>query len=388
MSRLALALAALALAGCDDGRMRIADGPPLVPRTGRPPDQLSHLRLFEWDAGAFRYNDRVVPYDLTTPLFTDYALKERAIYVPEGEAMAYDPAVPFALPVGSAIVKTFYFPRDLRRPDEDLTLIETRVLVHGQDGWTAWPYVWNAEQTEAFLRVGGETRAITFIDAEGSERTASYLVPQRNQCTSCHERNVGPGGAAAMTPIGPAARYLNRDLDYGAGPVNQLAHFAERGMLSGLPDLGGVPRAYDLTEYEARGLDAIAPGELDFAARSYLDINCAHCHDPRGTQGVTSQLFLHHDSTSAFNLGVCKRPGSAGAGTGGLTYDLVPGRPDESILVFRVETTEVGAMMPLLGRSLRHDRGAALVRAWVAAMPPVDCNAMEMEMEEEPPPEP
>ena len=102
----------------------------------------------------------------------------------------------------------------------------------------------------------------------------------------------------------------------------------------------------------------------------------SRCHDPLGIQGVTSQLFLNHDNAEAFNLGVCKRPGSAGAGTGGLTYDLVPGDPDRSILVFRIETTQVGAMMPLLGRSLQHRRGAELIRAWVAAMPPMDCASM------------
>ena len=98
-------------------------------------------------------------------------------------------------------------------------------------------------------------------------------------------------------------------------------------------------------------------------------------HNPNGVQGVTSQLFLHYENTDEFRLGVCKRPGSAGSGTGGFTFDIVPGNPDESILVFRVETEEVGAMMPLLGRSLQHRHGADLLRAWVAEMPVVDCSA-------------
>lgn len=369
---------ALLLLACEGeaAPMSIDDGPPVVPTTGRPPDQLSHLRLLEWDpaAQAIRYNDRVVPYDLNTPLFSDYALKARAVYVPDGQTIAYDPSGPFDFPVGTAIVKTFYFPADFRQPDQAITLIETRVLLLTDEGWSAWPYVWNEAQTEATLEVGGETRSISFVDANGTSQTASYLVPQRNQCRSCHERNVGAGGTAAITPIGPAARHLNRDFDYGAGPVNQLEHLAGMGMLVGMPADSPIPRAYDFTEVEARGVSAIAPEDLDFAARSYLDVNCAHCHDPLGTQGVTSQLFLSHDNSEAFNLGVCKRPGSAGSGTGGLTWDLVPGSPDQSILVFRIETTEVGAMMPLLGRSLQHARGAELIRAWVAAMEPVDCS--------------
>jgi N-acetylneuraminate synthase len=46
---------------------------------------------------------------------------------------------------------------------------------------------------------------------------------------------------------------------------------------------------------------------------------------------MTSQLFLNHDNTDVFHLGVCKQPGSAGLGTGGFKYDIVPGNADVSI---------------------------------------------------------
>jgi len=375
------------LAACGDGGggdgdddvleppMGIGDGPVLVDLSAPPPRQLSHMRLLEWDAAAetIRYNDRVVPYDLNTPLFSDYALTARATYIPDGEAATYDAEGVMAFPVGTVIVKTFYFADDFRTPGEDLRLIETRVLRHGEDGWEAWPYLWNDEQTEATLAVGGATMTIDFVDAQGQLQTSSYLVPQRNQCLSCHERNVGPGGSTVLTPIGPAARHLNRDYPYEGGVENQLTHLDAMGMLDGLPPMDDVPAAYDFAPIAAGGPDAIPDADVERAARDYLDINCAHCHDPNGAQGVTSQLFLNHDNEDAFRLGVCKRPGSAGEGTGGLFYNIVPGNPDESILVFRTETLEIGAMMPLLGRSLRDAHGAALVRRWVADMPPMDC---------------
>jgi hypothetical protein len=91
---------------------------------------------------------------------------------------------------------------------------------------------------------------------------------------------------------------------------------------------------------------------------------------------MTSQLFLNHDNTDRFHLGVCKLPGSAGTGNGGLKFDIVPGDPDASILHFRTDTAKVGAMMPLLGRSLVHSRGIELIRAWIAGMPPDGCTAM------------
>ena len=376
MKRLASAIAALTLLSCGPGGpSSIDDGPVLIDLTERPPENLSAMRILEWDAeaGAIRYNERVVPYDLNTPLFSDFALKARAIYVPEGTTITYDAERPFDFPIGTVIVKTFYFAADFREPTRELTLIETRLLRRTEDGWEAWPYIWNEAQTDATLELGGDTRAIPFTDPAGNARTANYLVPQRNQCLSCHNRDLGPGGSTVMTPIGPQARHLNRDFEYDGQAQNQLTHLADLGMLTGLPPLAEVPAAFDFGVIEASGVDALPPEDVERAARDYLEVNCAHCHDAQGPQGVTSQLFLNHESVDPFRLGVCKRPGSAGAGTGGRTYDVVPGSPDESILLFRVETEEIGAMMPLLGRSVRHDQGAALIRRWIAQMDPVVC---------------
>ncbi len=329
------------------------------------------MNLFTWDGARFVYNERVIPYELNTPLFSDYSLKDRAVFVPEGEVIDYvdsrDGAGVFDMPVGTAIIKTFSFPADFRRPDEDITLVETRVLIRTASGWQAWPYIWNEAQTDAVLSPSGEVREVSFVDAQGATQTSNYLVPQRNQCQQCHERKTDDGEDTFITPIGPTARNLNRAFDYDGEEENQLQHLADLGILRGLPPRADVPAAQDFAMVEAN-VESLEGDTLDVAARDYLDVNCAHCHIPQGVQGQTSQLFLNWDNTDLFHLGLCKRPGSAGAGTGGLTYDIVPGMPDQSILVFRVETTEVGAMMPLIGRSLQHETGARLIRRWVEAM--------------------
>lgn len=378
--RLTVLVLALVLpyAGCSDDGVG-ALGPVNVDLAGDPPTRLSAYNLFRWDTDAgFTFNEGVVPYDLNTALFSDYALKQRAIYIPPGTSATFDPNDELALPVGSVVIKNFYFAEDFRTPTQNLTLIETRLLVHHEDGWHALPYIWNANQSDAVLSISGGTRVISFIDTEGSSRTANYLIPQRNQCASCHERKVdeSPTSASVMGLIGVKARHLHRDYDYGGtvGVRNQLAHFAELGMLSGLPALDTITPAYDFRVIEAGGVAAVAAEDLDFAARSYLDINCAHCHNPLGVQGIASQLFLNHDSEDLVRLGVCKRPGSAGAGTGGFVYDIVPGDADTSILYFRTVTEEVGAMMPVIGRSVTHTRGAELIRAWIDAMAPVACD--------------
>lgn len=371
-------LVALALAAFGGGSGKGGpgpDGPVVVDLDAPPPALLSAYRLFTWDpVDGFAFNQRVVPYDVNTALFSDGALKQRAIYVPDGAAATFDPEQALGFPVGSVIVKTFYFPADLRAPGEDLRLIETRLMVRHEDGWHPLPYIWDADQRDAVLSPAGEVRAITFVDTTGAAQTANYLIPERNQCETCHARQAGAGAPIELALIGVKARHLNRSYDFGAaGARNQLDHLAELGLLTGAPPAASLPAAYDFHAIEAGGVAGLAPAELELAARSYLDINCAHCHNPDGVQGMTSQLFLDHASTDLFHLGVCKRPGSAGTGNGGLTFDVVPGDPDASILYYRTTTTKVGAMMPLLGRSLTHIRGGELLRAWIAAMPADDC---------------
>jgi uncharacterized repeat protein (TIGR03806 family) len=378
VSSVALVVAVFAC-GSDDELPVVPDagpGPVVVDVTQPPPERLSAYGFFTWSpASGFAFNDRVVPYDLNTALFSDYALKQRAIYVPPGAAATYDGEQAFGFPVGSVLIKNFYFAADMRAPAVGRTLVETRLLVRHEDGWHPLPYIWDAAQQDAVLTPAGEIRAISFVDADGQAQTASYLIPQRNQCEACHARKESSASPIELVAIGTKARHLNRTYDYAGtiGARNQLEYLAELGMLSGLPATEGIPASYDFQVIEEGGVGAIPAADVDAAARSYLDIGCAHCHNPQGVQGVTSQLFLDHGNADPFRLGVCKRPGSAGAGTGGFTYDIVPGSPDTSILYFRTATEQVGAMMPLLGRSLTHKRGAELVHAWIAAMPPDDC---------------
>ena len=67
-------------------------------------------------------------------------------------------------------------------------------------------------------------------------------------------------------------------------------------------------------------------------------------------------------------MGFCKPPIAAGQGTGGRTYSIVPGDPDDSIIVFRMSTSDPGARMPELGRSLVHSEGVALVSDWIRTL--------------------
>jgi len=358
MLRLAPALALLACSTAE----------PWVPTQGRPPELLSELNLMTHADGQVAYPERVVPYELNTPLFSDYADKERAVFLPEGATMTFEPHGVFDLPVGSAVLKTFLLPRDLRDPAVGRDIVETRLMIHAENGWQNWPYIWNPDGTDARLRVQGEVRPVSFIDQRGETVSFSYLVPQRNQCQECHEIK-GDDGRDTITLIGPTSRNLDLEVE----GHDQLAALASAGWLNGLAAPDARPRpAIDWEAFVQGGLDR-PYAEIDQAARDYLDVNCAHCHNPRGVSGVTSQLFLNWDNTDLFRLGKCKRPGSAGHGNGGLTFDIVPGDHTQSILWFRMQTEDPGAMMPDLGRSLVDHHAVALIAAWIDGMEPEDC---------------
>jgi len=63
-----------------------------------------------------------------------------------------------------------------------------------------------------------------------------------------------------------------------------------------------------------------------------------------------------------------KMPIAAGRGSGGRLYDIVPGKPEGSVLLFRLESTEPGIMMPELPRRMLDAEGIQLIRQWIAGM--------------------
>ncbi|TSC33581.1 hypothetical protein FOF48_00545 [Corallococcus sp. Z5C101001] len=329
------------------------------------PTELSGFGLFTGSPadGGWAPVEGNIPYTLSTALFSDYAVKSRTLYIPPGKTAHYQPKDVLDLPVGTLITKTFAFPADLRAPDQDVRLIETRVLVRQPTGWEAWPYVWNTEQTEATQATGGRSRDVTFIDLEGQTRSFKYSVPSKNQCQQCHHLQDDTG-AQVMHPIGVKARYLHHENTYSAVARDQLEYLASLGKLDGLPSLAELPRAPDAFDPQA--------ADLSTRARTYLDINCAHCHNPKGTAGITSRLFLNFDNPDLFTLGECKRPGSAGSGVGG-EFDIVPGNHAESILWYRLDTEESGKMMPQIGRTVHHAEGSRLIADWIDSLPAKSC---------------
>jgi uncharacterized repeat protein (TIGR03806 family) len=366
----------LALAGCAR-----APQPVQFHAQGNP------AHLSDWNVVLARdhrleLNSGVVAYELNTPLFSDYAHKLRTVWLPPGTSARYEAKQAFQFPVGTVISKTFYYPVEAGGRGTDVVLrsdsgpaefagqgldldrvrlVETRLLVRRKEGWVALPYVWNAAQTDAELARAGDEIPLELQGADGKRTEFTYVVPNSNQCAGCHAPD---NKANRIEPIGLMARHLNREHRYGQGVENQLLHLARIGYLSGAPAPAQAPRNADWRDEKL---------PLERRARAYLDINCGHCHNDRGPAN-TSGLWLSADVAQNLRLGVCKPPVAAGQGTGDHIFDIVPGKPADSILSYRLGSTDPGAMMPELGRATQHAEGLALINAWIAAMPG-DCAA-------------
>jgi len=320
------------------------------------PKKLSEYGLLRLDEHRLTTEpaEGVLPYDINTELFADYKTKHRLIRLPEGETMTYRARDVFDFPVGTILVKSFSAPADRRRPDAGERVLETRLLVRNEDGWHGLPYVWNEDETEATLRLGGGAVDVEWIHDDGTKRSSPYLIPNANQCKSCHE--IG----GKMEPLGPKARNLNRSFTYTGRTENQLGRWTRLGKLEGAPSPDRAPKA--------PCVDDASTGSVADRARIWLDVNCAHCHRPDGPASAAGlDLRLEQDDPSRW--GVWKSPVAAGRASGKLRYGIVPGKPEESILVYRIASTDPGIMMPELPRQLVPEEALEVVRQWIRELP-------------------
>jgi len=318
------------------------------------PDKLSDWHFFEGKLAELNPKSDVIPYELRTPLFSDYAQKLRFVRVPNGSKVKFVGKEVFDFPVGTVLIKNFYYANDLRMPEKGRKIMETRLLVHESSGWENLVYIWNDDQTEAALDLAGDTKQVSWTDEKGKKQKLDYIIPNKNQCKGCHSFNN------KVKPIGPTARQLNGDFNYKSGTENQLTHWEKTGLLESLPkDLNHIDKIAVWDDPQS--------GTLDQRARAWLDINCAHCHRPEGP-GSTSGLYLSYYENNKTALGIFKTPVAAGRGSGGFEYDIEPGKPEKSILVYRIHSSDPGIMMPEIARRLVHKEGVELIRQWIKEM--------------------
>lgn len=243
---------------------------------------LSEYNIYRSPARELIPADGFSVYELSSQLFTDYAEKQRLISIPRGtQLQVTDDNLP-EFPDSTVIVKTFYYPHDKRDLSRGKRIIETRLLVKHGPLWNAATYVWNEDQTDAELVRSGLNTTVNWVDESGHAQVISYHVPSTLECATCHSSR------GAVTPIGPKSRNLNRTVHRNGEDVNQLDYFRRLGLLTAAESsmIGTVPDHRDNTI------------DISQRARSYLDINCAHCHN---SEGFARDLRLRLDYGADLN---------------------------------------------------------------------------------------
>lgn len=291
----------------------------------------------------------VIRYELITPLFSDYTVKDRFVALPNETSIKYTTSGVLDFPDATVIIKNFAYNNE----SDQKIMIETRLLAKdpADSQWKVMNYLWNKEQTDAFKHVVGAKLPITLLNDQGNKISTVYQVPNTNDCKICHINN------SILTPIGPKARNLNFVLDGQTN--NQLRQWASTGILTGISDTTHIDALPDWKDDKHFSIEQ--------RARAYLDMNCAHCHT-KGGDAYNTGLFLEYEQTEKSHLGIFKSPVSAGSGAGGMDYDIVPGDAAHSILAYRMNSTEAGTAMPELARTVVDKEGVKLISEWIESM--------------------
>ncbi len=297
----------------------------------------------------------VLPYEPASSLFTDYALKKRFVWMPEGSLATYNgDGNVLELPVGAVIIKNFYY--NNVQPTNTTRIIESRLMIRKNTGWIFAEYVWNSEQTEAFLNMNGSNTSISWLDENNVVKSTNYRIPSGAECLVCHKSNE------VAVPIGIKPQNINVPYNYITGSQNQLSKWIQMGYLEdNLP-----PNIVTTVNYK----DESQP--LDLRVRSYIDINCAHCHQNNSHCDYRPMRFAFSESGDLTNMGVCVDTQDMAGFPSALSKIITPGNVNRSMLNHRISSTSPSVMMPLIGRTLVHQEGVELIQEWINSLGPCE----------------
>jgi len=281
----------------------------------------------------------LIPYDIKAPFWSDGAVKDRYIGLPNGATITRNADEDWGFPPGTVIVKNFRL---------NGSLVETRHLMRHPDGiWAGYTYEWNSLQTEATRVKGGKTVPVAGQD---------WVFPAEAQCLVCHT-------GAADFALGPETAQLNINFTYpstqrNANQLETLDHVLT--FTTPLPGpASSLPAMTD---------PADASASLSDRARSYLHTNCAQCHRPGGPTPVNMDLRY---TTSLANTNACDVvPLNGDLGIAGARL-IAPGDSARSIVINRASRRDSHGMPPL-GSNLADPFGGSLLSNWIDSL--TGCN--------------
>jgi uncharacterized repeat protein (TIGR03806 family) len=311
----------------------VSAGVPVPPEAVPVAAQLSATGCFD-PQDPERSAAGLIPYDVSAPLWSDGADKERWLALPDGSTITVTADGDMEFPNGTVLAQHFRLGGEL---------VETRLLMRHPDGaWAGYSYEWNADGSDADLVVGGKL---------AQKAGQDWIYPSGGECMSCHT-------SAAGFSLGLEVAQLNREFTYAATgrTHNQLATLDRIGMFAApLGDPAVLPAFTDPQDTSAA---------VNGRERSYLHVNCAHCHRPLGPTSVDLDLRA---GTLLENTNACGVPPSAGDVGIANALIIAPGEPARSVLHARTAARDSSAMPPL-ATNIVDAGGVELLAGWIAGI--------------------
>lgn len=329
------------------------------------PQKLSETGLFS-SVESLELAPGVLPYDVNAAPWADGTTAERFLALPGSATIDVHEINnvqkgnlkgEWSFPDGSVLGKTI-----LLETSSGFAIqkrLETQILHRHKGEWRAYSYHWNADQTDAVLSDGKAIdRSFTVPSSSSSSGYSSqtWHFASRTECLLCH---TSRGGSV----YGFQPEQLNRTFDYGKATDNQLRTLAHLGIFE--KPIGKSPSATQvaLDQLEQMASPDDASADLTQRVRSYLHVNCSHCHQ-RGGGGTAAIEVVHGIPFEKTRLVSRPTQGSFGIVD---PWVVAPGDPDRSILLYRMSKVGRGRM-PHFGSRVIDDQGLAMLREWITQL--------------------
>ncbi|MCA9102171.1 MAG: PQQ-dependent sugar dehydrogenase, partial [Planctomycetales bacterium] len=300
----------------------------------------------------------VVAYSVNAQRWADGAHKQQFIALPAEATIDFVAEGHWVFPDGTALVQTLSIDESANGLDgnggvsANRRRLETRILLRQQGEWAGYSYRWNDEQTDAELvpAAGGDLTVNLFDPFTDKVSPHRWPIPSRIECMVCHSR-------AADYVLGISTPELNRPHDYDGVVLNQLAAWQQMGMFTGdaeiVPD--DLPRMVDPYDTAA---------DLTARARSYLHVNCQHCHLNSGGGNADFEIDFSRPLDKTALVGVKPVHSTFGLDDARL---VAAGHPERSVLFYRLSKLGVGRM-PQLGTEQLDRAGLRLIHDWIVSL--------------------
>lgn len=304
----------------------------------------------------------LMPYVPNVPLWSDGAVKSRYMALPSdrgaitpNEQIAFLPTNSWTFPVGTVFVKNFDLVVNQTNASVPARRLETRLLVRDINGGVyGVTYKWRPDNSDADLLTTSSNEVILVTNATGVTAQTWYY-PSPADCLICHT-------PIANYVLGVNTRQLNNTLTYPAtgNADNQLRTLNRLGLFNPAFDEATI------SNFEAMSALTNLSASFQQRARSYLDANCAQCHQPGGT-GIT--FDARYDTPLALQ-NITNYPATFSLG-----YDnasIVKGDDVwRSMIWQRMNSTNSTIKMPPLARNLVDTNAVAVMAGWINSLPGV-----------------